>query len=223
MSQRPVGTSTAGLVLVDDLAERLPDGLFVLVLPADDGRGGGVEVWVRPRGERVVLAFSSIQTLVSACGAGQPWVPVSRDHLAQVCEELRVTLVGVDMAPPEGHRYPEPGVAELPDLEPWEPVERQLLYVASRPMRSWTDLVQLELQPDKRGRLMALAYTSEEELVAGCGPYQAWVAIPSDLIGEAVERSGADGVLFNPVLAEASRHTAPVRNWRDGVMTEQRD
>lgn len=214
MSQRPVGNPTAGLVVVDDLAERVPDAMFVLVLPADDGRSSGVELWVTPRGEWVLLAFSSIQALVGACGAGQPWAPVSRDQLRTLCEELRVTLIGLDLAPPEGHRYPEPAVSELPDLEPWEPVQRQLLYVASRPMRSWTDLVQLELQPDKRGRLLALAYTSEDELVAGCGPHQAWVAIPSDLIGEAVGRSGADGVLFNPMLAEESRHTAPVQNWR---------
>ncbi|TNC29173.1 SAV_915 family protein [Amycolatopsis alkalitolerans] len=223
MSQRPVATSAAGLVLVDDLSERLPDGLFMLVLPADDGRGGGVEVWRTARGERAVLAFSAIQSLVGACGAGQPWVPMSREVLAEVCAELGVTLVGLDVAPPEGHRYPEPEVAEVPDLEPWEPVERQLLYVASRPMRSWTDLVQLELQPDKRGRLMVLAYTSEEELVAWCGPHQAWVAIPSNLVGEAVARSGADGVLFNPILAAESRHTAPVRDWRDGVTSEKRD
>lgn len=222
MSQRPRAHSAAGLVLVDDLAERLPDAVFLLVLPSDDGHGG-VEVWVRPRGDRVVLAFSSIQTLVAACGAGQPWVSVTREQLAEVCSELQVTLVGLDMAPPEGHRYPEPEVSELPDLEPWEPVERRLLYVASRPMHSWTDLVQLELQPDKRGRLMVMAYTSEEALVAGCGPYQAWVSIPSDLIGEAVKRSGADGVLFNPVLAEESRHTAPVRHWRDNVMSKRRD
>lgn len=125
-------------------------------------------------------------------------MPVSRDQLRGLCAELRVTLVGLDVAPPEGHRYPEPEVSELPDVEPWEPVQRQLLYVASRPMRSWTDLVELELQPDKRGRLMALAYTSEDELAAGCGPHQAWVAIPSDLIGEAVgaasvaEQTGAN-------------------------------
>lgn len=50
MSQRPVNASAAGLVLVDDLAERLSDGVFVLVLPGD-GNGSGVEVWVTRRGD----------------------------------------------------------------------------------------------------------------------------------------------------------------------------
>ncbi|NKQ53904.1 hypothetical protein HFP15_13540 [Amycolatopsis sp. K13G38] len=223
MSQRPAGTSTPGIVLVDDLPERVPDAIFLLVSAEENGHGGGVDVWTTARGERAVLTFSTIQALVGACGAGQPWVPVSRDELTRLCDELRVSVVGLDVAPPEGHRYPEPEVSELPDLEPREPAERQLLYVASRPMRSRTDLVQLELQPDKRGRLMVLAYTSEEALVAGCGPYQPWVAIPANLIGEAAQRSEADGVLFNPVLAEQSRHTSSVRSWRDDVMGEKCD
>lgn len=139
---------------------------------------------------------------------------VSRDHLSGVCDEFEITIVALDLPLPTGHRYPEPDVHERPDLAAAMPLDDDgLLYLASRPVRSWNDLVELELQPDARGRLMVLAFTTQEQLAAGCGPHQAWVAVPADLVDEAAFRADADGVLFNPVLAEESRHTAPVQDW----------
>jgi hypothetical protein len=202
------------LIRVDDLDERLPESLFVLVLPPDDHRGRGVELWRTHRQDLTAVVYSSIQALVAACGAGQPWVAITRDQLADICCEHEITLLALDMPLPEGHRYPEPEIREQPDLEEVEPLANDgLLYVPARPMKSLNQWVELELQPDDRGRLMLLAYTSPQQLEAGCGPYQAWVSIPSDLISEAACRSGADGVLFNPILAEESRHTAPVADW----------
>jgi hypothetical protein len=205
---------TPALVRVDDLDEELPENVFVLVLPGDVARGGGVELWRTHRRDRTLVGYSSISGLVSACGGGQPWALLARDQLIQVCDEHEITIVALDLPLPEGHRYPEPDAGEQPDLDDAVPLhDGGLLFVASRPLRSWTELVELELQPDARGRLMLLAYTSQEELDAGCGPHQAWVSIPAELLGEAAWRAGADGVLFNPILAEESRHTGPVHDW----------
>lgn len=204
---------TPALVRVDDLDEHLPEHVFVVVLPAED-TSGGIELWRTHRHDLSVVAYSSIGGLVAACGGGQPWALLSRDQLGRVCDDHKITIVAMDLPLPAGHRYPETEPSERPDLVPAEALsEDGLLYVPSRPLRSWNELVELELQPDVRGRLMLFAYSSREELDAGCGPYQAWVSIPADLIDEAAWRAGADGVLFNPILAEESRHTGPVQDW----------
>jgi hypothetical protein len=112
-------------------------------------------------------------------------------------------------------RYSEVDSREQPPLDTLEPLSEHdgLLYVPSRPVQANQYVVELELQPDKAGRPIMLAYTTPELLAAGCGEHQPWVAIRMDDMADAAEESGAHGVLLNPVLAEESRHTGPVHNW----------
>lgn len=166
-----------------------------------------------------MFAYSSIQRLVAACGAGQPWVSITSDELEAACAEHGVAAVALDTAHPEGHRYPEPDPREQPELEPLpDQDDGSLVYVPSRPVSEGDTQVNLELQPDKAGRAMLLAYSSPELLVAGCGPYQPWVAIHATDIDLVAEEAGACGVLFNPELAEDSRHTGPVQDWSKSVL-----
>lgn len=117
----------------------------------------------------------------------------------------------MDMPLPDGHRYPEPDPRdepELPQLD--ETLPDGLVYVPSRPTgRRRGRNVVLELQPHE-GRRTLLAYESLDALRAGCGPYQSCVSIRADRLDEVASQAGAEAVLFNPVLSEQARHTAPV-------------
>lgn len=84
----------------------------------------------------------------------------------------------------------------------------ELAYIASQRLRSPHDEAVLELREDDQGRVSVLAYSSREALVECCGNAQPWVSVPKELIDELVRRSGADGVLWNAVLAPEQRHGA---------------
>ncbi|HEV7981153.1 SAV_915 family protein [Amycolatopsis sp.] len=203
------------LVRLDDAAARLPTLMFVLVTQPEGGQPGGVEVRHTARQELAVVAYSSIDLLVDACGSGQPWVQVTRDQLVEFCDELDVGVVIIDAVLDLSPRYPEVDSRDQPPLDTLEPLDEHdgLLYVPSRPVRTGQHVVELELQRDRRGHPLMLAYTSPELLAAGCGEHQPWVAIRMDDMPEVVEESGADGVLLNPVLSEDARHAGPVQDW----------
>ncbi|WP_158714543.1 SAV_915 family protein [Amycolatopsis sp. La24] len=203
------------LVRLDDVPERLPELVFVLVILGPEGQPGRLEVRRTTRNESAVAAYSSIDRLVDACGSGQPWAQVARDRLLEACRELGIGIVAFDAVLDLVPRYPEIDSRDQPPLEPVRPLDDQdgFLYVPSRPVRAGQQIVELELQPARNGRPVLLAYTSPELLAAGCGPYQPWVAINGDELEAVADEAGAHGVLLNPVLAEESRHAAPVRDW----------
>jgi mRNA-degrading endonuclease toxin of MazEF toxin-antitoxin module len=203
------------LVRLDDVADRLPELLFVLMTPREQGRPGGVEVRQTTRQEWAVVAYSSVDKLVSACGSGQPWAQVMRDRLEEICAELDIGVVVFDAVVDVAPRYQAIDSREQPPLEPLEPLDEHdgYLYVPSRPVREGQYTVELELQPDRTGYPVMLAYTSPELLAACCGDFQPWVSIHVDDLPGVIEESGAQGVLFNPVLAEESRHAGPVHDW----------
>ena len=215
VDKSPAASARAAFVRIDDAEERLPELVFVLVTPAEHGQPGGVEVRRTARHELAVVAYSSIQLLVGACGSGQPWVQLTRGRLLEACHALDVGIVVLDAVVDMTPRYPDMDSRDQPPLEPLEPLEEHdgVVYVPSRPVQAGQYTVELELQPDRRGRPVLLAYTTPELLRAGCGEHQPWVAIQVDDLPEVIEESGAHGVLFNPVLAEESRHTAPVQDW----------
>lgn len=204
-----------GVVLLGDLPQCAPPELFVLALP--DSEGGGLELRETDSGETMLLTYTAMDHLVEACGYGQTYVRTSTDQLERLAGDASVAMVAVDVPLPEGHRYPEtdqhaePELAELDETPP-----DGLVYVPSKPTgsRRGRDVV-LELQPHE-GRRTLLAYDSLETLRAGCGPYQSCVSVRADRLDEVASRAGAEAVLFNPVLSEQARHTAPVRDWRTG-------
>ncbi|QWF83785.1 hypothetical protein HUW46_07228 [Amycolatopsis sp. CA-230715] len=138
-----------------------------------------------------------------------------RDQLEDLCTETGIAAIAVDVVLDAQPRYPDIDSREQPPLEPIEQLDQpdDYLYVPSRPVREGQYQVELELQPDNSGRPLMLAYTSPELLAAGCGEFQPWVALHANDVPNAIEESGAHGVLLNPVLAEQSRHTGPVHDW----------
>lgn len=173
------------------------------------------ERWELDGGSVALVCYSSVQVLHAACGAGQPsrWVPAA-DIPAQ-CAAAGAEAVVLDEPLPVPPRYPEADVRDTADLAPVDdqvpPLE--FIYVPSRPVRRGDFRVDLELQP-YRDRRALLAYTSPEALAEGCGSYQPWVAIHVDDLAEVVSQSGAEHILFDPMLDERSQHNGPVRNWR---------
>jgi hypothetical protein len=216
-------TRRAAVVLLDDLPEHALHTLYVLTLPESVATGAVIELRATPRGPAAV-AYSSIANLLAACGTGQPWAATSPEQLQILGDNHDYNLVILDAWLPEGHRYPEVDVRDEPDLQS-ETLDGvgSLLYVPSRPIREGQKVVHLELQPDNAGRLMVLAFTSPEAIAERCGPYQPWVAVDRDDIDLVAEEAGALGVLFNPVLAEESRHTGPVHDWTRTSDTSQQE
>lgn len=215
VSQSYASNVVQALVRLDDIPERLPDLVFVLFTQSEGGQPGRIEIRRTMRKELAFVAYSSIDRLVDACGSGQPWAQLTRYRLIEVCCELGIGVVVFDAVLDLTPRYPEADSRDQPPMEPAEPLDEQdgFLYLPSRPVRTGQNVVELELQPVRGGRPVLFAYTSPESLAAGCGPYQPWVAIEAGDLEYVVHESGAHGVLLNPVLAEESRHSAPVRNW----------
>lgn len=205
----------AGLVRVDDFAERLPSSVFVLTVPPEGDRPGGLEVWTTGRNERALAAFSLVSWLMSTCGTGQPWVEVPTSTLKTLCLKQGVQAVALDLPLPTGPRYPEIDNRDQAPLEPAEPEPElgEYVYMPSRPVRAGQGMVEVEMQQHRR-KLVVPTYTSPEALEAGCGPHQAWVSVRIDDLPAVIEDLEADGALLNPELSEAARHQGPVRDWR---------
>lgn len=172
-SERSPSVNSAPIVVRDDFAVCLPETVFVLAQRGQAGPGPP-EVWRSERGERLAAVYSSLTLLVAACGDGAPWVEVGRNDLESACDRLGITMVTLDAALPEVPHYPAPDVRTQPDLAEQDevPVDCSLLYVPSRPVREGQREVRLELQP-YQGKRALLAFTSPEELAAGCGQQQA--------------------------------------------------
>ncbi|MBK1784427.1 SAV_915 family protein [Prauserella cavernicola] len=172
-----------------------------------------IELWELSAGQRVVVCYSTFTALAASCGTGQPFRRLDPTELAEVCEVSRAQAL-LDEVLPVPPRYPELDTAEQPDLPLLDEAtdEPELLYIPSRPTKPGADVVAIELQLHRR-RPTLLAFTTAQALEAGCGPHQPYVAVPAELLETVMAESSAERVLFNPVLAEESRHTAPLLDW----------
>ncbi|MQA10360.1 MAG: hypothetical protein GEU98_17750 [Pseudonocardiaceae bacterium] len=160
-----------------------------------------------------LMAYSSAEAVIAACGIGQPWRWVSVNDLVPLSKQLGFDVVVLDVVPPEGHRYPEDDERDEPDAELLsELTVTERMYLPSRPHRTGRQPI-AELHPDSAGRPMLLVYTSREALREGCGEYQPWVAVPANRLADVVADTGAYGVLVDPTLTEEARHAAPVLDW----------
>ncbi len=83
--------------------------------------------------------------------------------------------------------------------------EQALVYLPSERAQRGDAEVTVEFRRIDDGRLVVLAYTSLDALVDGCGDRQPWVSLPAESIGEIVQASGADEVLWNQALPAEQR------------------
>ncbi len=129
--------------------------------------------------------------------------------------DLGHVVIALNMPIPEGHRYPEPDPREQPDLESvvLEILDVSVLWMPSRAVRVGDRRVDLELFCDEQGHPLLAAYTSLDELRAGCGPQQPAAAIGVQHVGLVADEAGAHGVVFNAVVDEQARRTEPVVDW----------
>lgn len=111
----------------------------------------------------------------------------------------------------EQHDAPEAapsviGPGFVSDADDQEPLPAFL--PSERAYRGDTE-VTVELRRTNDDRLAVLAYSSLESLVAGCGEGQPWVSLPERSVGTVVQESGADLVLWDPVLPDEQRRDEP--------------
>ena len=197
------------VLLLDDLP-RCGLAEFFVLTAADEGQT--VELRRTSRGAIAVPAYSSLRSLVACCGWGQPWVITRPERLEAVARAAGATEVTVDMPIPDDHTYTgQPAHDELEELSLTPDID--VLYIPSRPFRRGQSQARLELQLDKAGRRMLLAYSSAAALAQGCGPYQPWVAVPVDRLPKVTREAGADVVVFDRRLVDEARYGGPVRDW----------
>ncbi|MGH3949388.1 MAG: SAV_915 family protein [Pseudonocardiaceae bacterium] len=194
---------------LDDLHDRLPEQVIVLLTPER-----GLELRETERHEVMAVTYSTFADLAASCGAGQPCAQATRSELARAAGQFDITMFALDLTIPEGHRYPEPDSRQQPEMTFAEPddSDTSVVYIPSRPYRVGQAQAVLELQPHE-GKLTMLVYSSQEMLRAGCGPHQDFITIRIEYVNEVAWRAGAEATLLDPVLAEESRHTAPVVDW----------
>ncbi|MFN2496060.1 MAG: SAV_915 family protein [Pseudonocardiaceae bacterium] len=89
------------------------------------------------------------------------------------------------------------------ELDPGLP---PMVYLPSQRLVPGTDEAQLELRRLVDGRLAAVAYTTRERLVQGCGESQPWVLLPTQVLEECRERLGIEAVVLDAELPPELRH-----------------
>lgn len=212
---RVVGNiSHASVVDLDELADSV-SGEVCLLIDANVEPGQIVpQRFTLETGQVALQLYSSAAVVLTLSGTEQPWRWVTVPELRRIARQHGCDVALLDTAPIDSRAYPEVDVRDAPDAEVVSELQPpELVYVPSRPVRTGDRRVFLELQPDDRGRRTLLVYTSADELVAGCGQYQPWVAVFAERLDKIAAEAGAEIVLFNPILSEDARHSAPVQDW----------
>lgn len=197
-------------VLDPDESWYLPDQVYLAVRP--DGASGGPMLELYELGEQrqaVALAYSTLDELITGCGADQPWILAHSDQLPALAEQESgfAFLLLLDESLPGELRSTAAGLASVEAS--WGDIESDdwtSVYVPSLPFKHGEDQAKLELQPMQGDRLALMAYSSEQSLIAGCGQEQPWVSIPAGLISVARQQSGAHTICLDTPLPLRLRH-----------------
>lgn len=94
------------------------------------------------------------------------------------------------------------GPSFVSDVEDVDPV---LAYLPSERAYRGETKVTVELRRTNDDRLAVLAYSSLDALVTGCGERQPWVSMPVGSVSMVAKESGANLVLWDPVLPAKQR------------------
>lgn len=86
--------------------------------------------------------------------------------------------------------------------------DSEVAYVPSKRLRPGDAEATLELRNTEDGLVAMLAFSSLEQLVAGCGEAQPWVAIPTERVDNLRQLSGADVTLWDVSVPPEARHAA---------------
>lgn len=203
------------VILDVDEWDRLPDQVFAASRSPHLGDSELLfELRETNSGQIALMAYSSKAALVQACGTGQSWTKLRSADIPWLAKTVGFKAIVFDLALPLELRHPELDAHDFPDLEeiPVDPNVGDVIYIPSRPFNRRDERIHLELQPGPDGKPALLVYFSLEQLRAGCGPHQAWVAFPSKTVRRIAREAKASTVLFNPILPNSARHRAPVKS-----------
>ncbi len=150
-----------------------------------------------------MLAYSTLDRLVMACGAGQSAMKLPVRDLPRLRRKLRFHAILLDVSPPA---EAAPDVAQPRPLTIDNASGEPMVFVPSRSFRRAERAAQLELQRTADGKLALMAYSSRAALSDACGPNQHFVAFPVGQLALAQRESGADSVLIDVPLPAKLRH-----------------
>ncbi len=169
--------------------------------------------------QQVVLAYSSLERFVEGCGPDQPWILIPTTRLTELATEssggggrlpsFRFGVMLDEPLPPElqgtaGGMATDETVWDQDDSPDWA-----LVHVACQAFPpDQAEQARPELQPMPGERLAMMAYTSQEAVEAGCGPYQSSLPIPAGLLGQARRQAGAHTICLDTPLPPQLRHGA---------------
>lgn len=202
------------VILDVDEWDRLPDRIWAATRSLHLGDSELLfELRETRSGQLGLMAYSSKEALVQACGTGQSWTKLHAVNIPWLARTVGFKAIVFDLSLPVELRHPELDAHDFPDLEEIsvDPNAGETIYIPSRPFNSRDDRVNLELQPGQDGKPALLVYFSLEQLRAGCGPHQAWVAFPSRTVSRIAREAGASTVLFNPILPGDIRHKSSAK------------
>jgi hypothetical protein len=186
------------VVLDADEWEHLPDTVYIPVRGAT-----AVEVTVELRemtdARMALLAYSTLQRLVAACGADQPALRLPAEDLPRLRRRLRFHAVLLDVRPPAE-------ILDTSSLAVDRATGEPVVFVPSRPFRRTDPRAQVELQRTADGTLALPTYTSRAALIDGCGPNQYFVTFPVGQLAQVQRQTGAAGVLIDVPLPARLRH-----------------
>lgn len=162
---------------------------LVLIHALDDGR-------------RALLAYTSLDRLVTLCGEEQRWTLARTEGLQEAFGPFDVLVIDTPLkAPQDGD-----GLAERPQ----SPARTAMPPVVYLPVRDDGDVGSAEVRGLRDGRSALLAYTSLDRLEVSCGAEQPWVVVPIEALSDLKRRQPYDVVLFDLVVPERHRRAGMI-------------
>ncbi|HEY0805233.1 MAG TPA: SAV_915 family protein [Pseudonocardiaceae bacterium] len=194
------------VVLDADEWEHLPTEVYIPVRGvANAGDEAMVELHEMTDARMALLAYSTPDRLISACGVGQSAMKLPARDLPRLRRRLRFHAILLDVSQP-GEPVMESDVAQPLPLTIDNATGEPIVFVPSRSFRHAERRAQLELQRMADGKLALMTYSSRAALSDGCGPNQHFVTFPVGQLAQVQRKSGAHSVLIDVPLPPHLRH-----------------
>lgn len=127
-------------------------------------------------GRTAVVAYTSLDRLLAACGSGQAWTALSLAQLQELHATLAYDVVYLDLVMPPALRTP--GLPEAPGTLP------PLLYLPCVQSVGRVEDATLSYLRRPDGSVGLPAYTSLDRLHAALGDVQPWILARADRLSE---------------------------------------
>lgn len=151
------------------------------------------------KGLTVLPIYSSPELLHEACGDGQPYTQVPRDHLLEWQSQFGFHVVMVDrMLPPEFHHHEYDGPRDaLPPAT--DPRTGEPAWLTPTRLPVTPEKAEIELRALDDRRVALLLYSSKAALLEAYEVGQPYMLLPDTQVETVCEQVGADCLLIDVI------------------------